>query len=96
MGRLLLALFTVWVDILENSLNIVVGVERNFLMPKPKTVTVKKQELRNKVTYVTVYLRVCENGYVEDREVGFRKNKIAKVCKDCRIIPYKLRIPKDK
>ena len=68
-------------------------------MPKPKTVTVSKSKLGNPVTkYVTVYLRVCkrhkENVYSADT---FREWKFILLESDCcRIIPYKLKIPRPK
>ena len=63
-------------------------------MPKPKTVTGRKRKLPNKVTYVTVYLRVCKehvtNIFMDD------KFTYVKYGDCCHIIPYKLKLPKQR
>ena len=65
-------------------------------MPKPKTVTVRKQKLPNKVTYVTVYLRACRN-YEHPMSIhSYRFVAELWNAKCCRIIPYKLKVPNEK
>ena len=63
-------------------------------MPKPKTVTVNRGKPVNKVTYVTVYLRVCDSN-IHSNLIDFDSNIFYGNEDCCCIIPYKLKIPRE-